>query len=182
MTRIFLTLASVSTLLFLAVFVLGLNIGDAMLPESMLLKSWHLGLAIGGLICATLVHALAVTYFMGTGRWMEDVCKAYQLDGHWHTECRRLKYQVILATFGSFLLLLVTIGFGAAADPGTGMKFRGWASLSPATLHLLVALTTVTANVLANIREFQSIERNGQLVNEIVAKVREIRLARGLPV
>lgn len=182
MTRIFVTLASVSTLLLLAVFVLGLNIGDPKLSESMSLKSWHLGLAIGGLICATLVHALVLTYFMGTGRWMEDVSKAYQLESHWQAECQRLKIRMILAMFGSFLLLLITIGFGAAADPGTGMNFQGWLNLSPAMLHLLVAATTLTCNFLVNIHEFQSIERNGQLVNEIVAKVREIRIARGLPV
>lgn len=182
MTRIFLTLAAVSTLLLLTVFVLGLNIGDPKLPESMSLKSWHLGLAIGGLICATLVHALVLTYFMGTGRWMEDVSRAYQLDRHWHSDCQRLKYRVVLAMFGSFLLLLVTIGFGAAADPGTGMKFTGWANFSPATLHFFVASTTVVCNFLVNVLEFQSIERNGQLVTEIVEKVREIRIARGLPV
>jgi hypothetical protein len=181
-TRIFLTLASVSTLLLLTVFVLGLNIGDPKLPDSMSLKSWHLGLAIGGLICATLVHALVLTYFMGTGRWMEDVSKAYQLESHWQAECQRLKYRVILAMSGSFLMLLVTIGFGAAADPGTGMKFSGWAGFSPATLHLLVALTTVGCNFLVNVQEFQYLERNGQLVNEVVEKVREIRIARGLPV
>lgn len=56
-TRIFLTLASLSTLLLLTVFVIGLSIDDPKLIESMNLKRWHLGLAIGGLIAATLVHA-----------------------------------------------------------------------------------------------------------------------------
>ena len=50
------------------------------------------------------------------------------------------------------------------------------------TLHLLVATTTVTANFLVYVREFQTIERNSELINEVVAKVREIRIARGLPV
>ena len=83
---------------------------------------------------------------------------------------------------GCFVLLLVTIGFGAAADPGTGMRFEGWAGLSAATWHLLVALITVGGNFFANVCEFQALERNGQIVNEVVAKVREMRIARGLPV
>ncbi len=182
MTRIFLTLASVSTLLLLTVFALGLNIDDPKLIESMSLKRWHLGLAIGGLISATLVHALVLTYFMGTGRWVEDVSKAYQLEDYWRRESQRLKYRVLPAMSGCFLLLLVTVGFGAAADPGSGMKFEGFGGLSAGTCHLLIALTTLFCNFFANVREFQSIDRNGQLVNEVVATVREIRIARGLPV
>jgi hypothetical protein len=181
-TRIFLTLASASTLLLLTVFALGLNIGDPKLPESLGVKGWHLGLAIGGLITATLVHALVLTYFMGTGRWMEDVSKAYQLDQCWRAESQRLKYRVLSAMSGAFLLLLVTVGFGAAADPGSGMKFAGWGGLSAGMCHLLVALTTLACNFLVNVIEFQAIERNGQLVGEVMAKVREIRIARGLPV
>ncbi len=181
-TRIFLTLASVSTLLLLTVFVLGLNIGDPRVLESQPLVSWHLLLALTGLIFATLVHAVVLTYFMGTGRWMEDVSKTYQLDDHWRVECQRLKYRVLPWMCLSLLLLLTTIGFGAAADPAARLGFSGCVGLSASTLHLLVALTTVGGNVLVNVREFHALERNGQFVNEVIAKVREIRIARGLPV
>ena len=182
MTRIFLTLASVSTLLLLTVFCLGLNVGDPKSPESQSLVSWHLMLALTGLVFAALVHALSLTYFMGTGRWMEDVSKAYQLEDRWRLECRQLKYRILPWMTGGLLLLLITIGFGAAADPAARLGFSGWAGLSASTWHLLVALATLGTNFFANVREFQSLERNGQLVNEVVAKVREIRIARGLPV
>lgn len=182
MTRIFLTLASVSTLLLLTVFGLGLNIGDPRSLESQSLVSWHLMLALTGLVVAALVHALVLTYFMGTGRWMEDVSKAYQLDGHWRLESQRLKYRVMPWMTGGLLLLLITIGFGAAADPAARLGFSGWLGISASTWHLLVAITTLSVNVLANVREFQSLERNGELVREVVEKVREMRIARGLPV
>lgn len=182
MTRIFLTLASVSTLLLVIVFVLGLSIDDPKALESQRLVSWHLMLALTGLVVATLVHAIVLTYFMGTGRWMEDVSKTYQLDESWRLESQRLKYRVLPAMSGCFLLLLTTVGFGAAADPASRLGFTGWAGLSASTVHLLVALTTVCCNVLVNVLEFQAIERNGQLVQEVLEKVREIRIARGLPV
>jgi hypothetical protein len=181
-TRIFLTLASVSTLLLLTVFGLGLNIGDPRTMESQPLVSWHLMLALTGLVAATLVHALVLTYFMGTGRWMEDVSKAYQLENHWRFECQQLKYGILPWMTGGLLLLLTTIGFGAAADPAARLGFSGGAGLSASTWHLLVALITVSLNIVANVREFRALERNGQLVSEVVAKVREIRIARGLPV
>ncbi|MFM9964223.1 MAG: hypothetical protein ACKV2Q_23710 [Planctomycetaceae bacterium] len=182
MTRIFLTLASASTLLLLTVFGLGLNIGDPRSLESQSLVSWHLMLALTGLVCAALVHALVLTYFMGTGRWIEDVSKAYQLDDHWRLESRRLKYGFLPWMTGSLLLLLITIGFGAAADPAARLGFSGWMGLPASTWHLLVAIATVCANFFANVREFQSLERNGQLIQEVVEKVREMRIARGLPV
>lgn len=182
MTRIFLTLASVSTLLLLTVFAMGLNIDDPKVLASQPLVSWHMILALTGLVVATLVHALVLTYFMGTGRWMEDVCKTYQLGDTWRLESQRLKYRVIPAMCGAFLLLLTTIGFGAAADPASQMGFSGAAGLSASTLHLLIALVMLGGNFFVNVREFHSLERNGQLVQEILAKVREIRIARGLPV
>lgn len=180
-TRIFLTLASVSTLLLLTVFVLGLNIDDPKTIESQALVSWHLMLALTGLVVAALVHAIVLTYFMGTGRWMEEVSKTYQLDDSWRQRSQKLKYRVIPWMFVGILLLLTTIGFGAAADPASRMGFSGWAGISASTLHLLVAFATVGVNVAINVVEFQSIERNGQLVQDVLEKVREIRTARGLP-
>lgn len=183
MTRIFLTLSSVSTLLLAIVFVLGLNIDDPKSLESQSLVSWHLMLAMTGLVIAALVHAIVFTYFMGTGRWMEDVSKTYQLDEKWRLEGQRLKYRVIpWMCLWLFLLLPAIIGFGAASDPASRSGFSGWAGLSASSVHLLVALMTVFCNVFVNFREFQAIERNGQLVQEVLEKVREIRIARGLPV
>ena len=181
-TRIFLTLASVSTMLLLTVFFIGLNIGDPKLPDAQSLISWHMMLALSGLVFAALVHALSLTYFMGTGRWMEDVSKAYQLDAHWRNETKRLKHRTLPLMSLSLLLLLVTIGFGAAADPASKMGFEGWGGLSAGMCHMLTAFATVGVNVFANVREFQAIERNGELVNAVMQKVRELRVARGLPV
>ncbi len=182
MTRIFLTLASVSTMLLLAVFFIGLNIDDPKLPEVQSLVSWHIKLALSGLVFSALVHALALTYFMGTGRWMEDVSKAYQLDSRYQTETKRLKYRTLPLMSLWLLLLLVTIGFGAAADPASKMNFAGWGGLSASMCHMLTAIATVAVNFFANLREFQAIERNGELINEVMQKVRDLRIARGLPV
>jgi hypothetical protein len=176
------TLASVSTLLLLTVFVLGLNIGDPKAAESQSFVSWHLLLALSGLVFAALVHTLVLTYFMGTGRWIEDVTKAYQLENRWRVASQRLKYRVLPEMCCGMLLLLTTIGFGAAADPASRLNFAGWGGMSAGTLHLLVALATVCCNFFVNVREFQALEQNGQLVNEVVEKVREIRIARGMPV
>jgi hypothetical protein len=82
----------------------------------------------------------------------------------------------------SLLLLVTTVGFGAAADPASKTGFSGWGGMSAPTLHLLVALATLCCNLFTNVREFQALERNSQLINEVVKRVREIRVARRLPV
>ena len=57
--------------------------------------SYHLLLSVAALIFAALVHAVLLTYFMGTSRWMEEVRLAYKLDARWIEENRRLKYRTI---------------------------------------------------------------------------------------
>jgi hypothetical protein len=169
-------------MLLLSVFLLGLSIDDPKLAEAQTLVSWHIKLALSGLVFSALVHALALTYFMGTGRWMEDVSKAYQLDGCYQAETKRLKYRSLPLMSLCLLLLLVTIGFGAAADPASQIGFVGWGGLTASRWHMLLAIATVAINFFANVREFQAIERNGELISEVMQKVRELRIARGLPV
>ena len=80
------------------------------------------------------------------------------------------------------LLLVVAGAFGAAVDPGSSVDFRGWFGLSPNSIHLLIASIALAVNFLVNIREFQSINRNGQLIEQVLQEVRHIREEHGLPV
>ena len=184
MTRIFLALTSCSTLLLIAAFVLGLSIGDPTARDAavQLWVSYHILTALAGLVFASLVHALFLTYFMGTGRWMEETAGAYSLPNHWRRENQSLKYRILLAISGAFVLLLATGAFGTAADPASPVGFQGWAGLSAATIHLLLASITVAVNLLVNVWELQAIQRNSRLIEEVLAEVKRIRTERGLPV
>ena len=184
MTRIFLTLAVFSTILLAVAFTLGLNIGDpkAVDEATRVLVRWHFRTALAALVFACLVHAIMLTYFMGTGRWIEDTSKAYRLSDQWSQQSRSLKYRTFPAMIGCVVLLVLTAAFGAAADPAASVNFRGWFGLSPDTIHLLIASTTFGVNLLVNLREFQSIDRNGQLVDGVLQEVRRIREEHGLPV
>ncbi len=73
MKRIFLTLTIVSTLLLVGAFVLGLQIGDprSVSAATRRLMSYHLLISVAALIFAAFVHAVPLTYLMGTSRWME---------------------------------------------------------------------------------------------------------------
>lgn len=182
--RIFLTLAIFSTAMLFVAFGLGMSIGDAKdaSAASQSFVGWHLLIALGALVFAALVHAIVLTYFMGTGRWMEETSRAYQLDAALLEECRSLKYRLMPAMSGCLLLLILTAGFGAAADPASAVGFRGWGGIPAATIHFLVAAVMLTANVFVNVWEFTSITRNSAIVEEVLAQVRKIRTERGLPV
>lgn len=183
MKRIFLTLAVLGMLLSGAALLLGLGLEDPRVrtPEAQGAVGRHLLAGLAGLCFATLVHAIALTYFMGTGRWLEETSRAYGLEPGRHAESRALKYRTIPAMCGCLVLLILTGGFGAAADPASPVGFAGWGPLSPAMLHFLCAVLALGTNLLVTVWEYVAIDRNGRLVEEVLGEVKRIRTERGLP-
>jgi len=139
-------------------------------------------MGMGGLIFATLIHAIVFTYFMGTGRWLEETSSAYQLPSTFHGENRKLKYRLLIKITGSLLLLILTGAMGAAADPASPVSFESSLGLTDAWTHLIVGSVAILANVLTGMAEFSSIERNGEIIEEVLGEVRRIRTEKGLPV
>ncbi len=182
MNRILLTLASVSTAFLGYALWLGFSIENArsLDPQQQAAVSFHVLVAVGTLILAGLVHALCLTYFMGTGRWIEETTRAYHLSNSWHRENQSLKYRTLPPMVFALAMLLATGAFGGAADPAAGTGFQGLWGVSAATLHMLVACTTVTLNLLVNLTEYSAILRNGQLIEEILQDVMRIRAEHGL--
>lgn len=184
MKRIFLTLAILSTILLITTFALGWSIGDATSRSAEVQSrvSQHFLTALAGLMFAVLVHAICLTYFMGTGRWMEETSEAYHLTNTWQSKCQSLKYRTLPGMTACLILLVATGAFGAAADPASPVGFQGWFGLSAEKIHLLVASTALLINLLVNMMEYQAIRRNMELVEEVLREVRRIRMERGLPV
>lgn len=177
MNRIFLVLSSCSNLLLAAAFAAGWRIGDtASLSDATRDRmTLHFLLALAAALLATLVHAVALTYFMGTGRWIEETSSAYSLGEEGRKFNIRLKYRVIPGIIGCFLLLLATGCFGAIADPASPTSFSG-----DKTIHFALAVTSLVVNLLVSGIEYWSISQNGRLVNAIVGEVRRIRTEKGL--
>lgn len=184
MVRIFLPLAGLSTVTLIVAMALGLAIGDPKVATTAVQAGvqYHFLSALAALCFATLVHAIVLTYFMGTGRWIEETSNAYQLPATFFQRNQSIKYRTIPAMVGAFMLLLFTGALGAAADPAAPIQFQGWFGIAPATLHLSAALLTIAANVGVNYLEFLALEKNGEIVEQVLAEVRRIRLERGLAV
>ncbi len=183
MNRIFLTLAAVSVLLLMMTMAFGLSIENPAARDAaeQALVQRHLLSAFGGLIVALMVHGLVLTYFMGTGRWIEETSIAYGLDEKWRRENTSLKMQTLPLMVGSIFLLITAGAFGAAADPASPVGFHGWLGLTPATWHFTVAILAVGLHLIATIVEYFALSRNGELIQAVMAEVQRIRQAHGLP-
>lgn len=181
MKRIFLTLALLSTVLLIVTFGMGYSLGDVRSAPDNPLVGRHLLVALATSIFAMLVHSLVFTYFMGTGRWMEDTGRAYSLDGRCHKASQSLKYRTLPGIIGSIALLIATGCFGAVADPASPADFN-WFGFGPDKVHFLLASITLLVNMLAYYYEYRALHRNGELVEAVLADVRRIRIERGLPV
>lgn len=184
MSRIFSTLAVFSTALLIAAFVLGWMIDDPSSRDAATqqLFTWHFLTAVAGLMFAALVHAVVLTYFMGTSRWLEEASLAYRLDPKWAAENRALKYQTLPWMAAALVLLIVTGGLGAVADPASPAGAGGFFGIPASTVHFLFAAVTVAANAAINLAEYGAITRNGELIEEVMAEVHRIRREKGLPV
>lgn len=177
MNRIFLVLSLISNTLLAVTLFLGWRIGDPAQidPATADALGLHFLVALGTCLLVLLVHAVALTYFMGTGRWIEETCGAYQLGDGARRENIRLKFQVIPGMVICFLMVIATGAFGAIADPASKSQLD-----SASTIHFTLAVTLLMVNSLVSWVEARCITHNGRVVSEIVDAVRHIRRERGL--
>lgn len=187
MKRIFLTLAVLANITLLIAFILGWQVGDPMKlnghdPDVNRRIGTHLLVGLGALTSATMVHALLFTYFMGTGRWIEETSHAYSLSDAWYRHNQRIKYGILPGICIGFLLLVTTGALGAVADPATSASLRKTVGISDSTLHFSAAVCAWIVNIVINITQYFAIIKNSAIVEGVLAEVRRIRLEKGLPI
>lgn len=170
--------------MLLATVVYGLTIGDAESgdPAVQARIGTHMLLGMAALTFATLVHAISLTYFMGTGRWIEETSNAYSLGDSFHKQNQRMKYRMLPGLSVCILLLIATGAFGAVADPATPISLNGFLGMTSSQIHFFVAVVTVLANLTVNFSQYMAISGNSQVVERVLQEVKRIRAERGLPV
>ncbi len=183
MHRIFFTLSLFSSLLLMVAMGLGLWIDDPAARNAAVqsVVAQHLLFSLGGLILALMVHGLVLTYFMGTGRWMEETTTSYGLDEKWRKENTTLKYRTLPWMIGSVFLLIAAGAFGAAADPASAVGFQGALGLTPANWHFFAAMSALGMHLVASFLEYFAIVRNGELIIEMMKDVGRVRAEHQSP-
>ena len=176
MTRIFASLSLIGNLGLIAVFWLGWSVGDDFHSDEVRVQmATHFRTALAAVPIALLVHSVALTYFMGTGRWIEETGEAYKLGPEFRTQNIQLKYRILPGMMLCVGLMLATGAFGAIADPGANVRMA-----NSRVIHFSLALALVLTNLLVTWTEWQAIARNGALVEAVMDRVRQIRREKGL--
>jgi hypothetical protein len=174
MTRLFLVFATLTGLALLASAVSGTAswLHGGLTSEGSLYLT-HFVLGLFSALAVLLIHCLAITYFLGTGRWVKEVCLAYGLpDQRWPRQTRDIKRR---NTPYAILAMLVTIATAAAG--AARQNFDDW----PAWPHAALAATTLVVNVAVWVIEYRNMGTNLRILDEVYAETERMRAAAGLP-
>jgi len=117
-----------------------------------------------------------VTYFIGTGRWCREVVETYRLDGGFYDRSRSLKRKAFPWALIGMLAVVAIVALGGAADPASGRPgTQDWVNY-----HLVGSLTLIGLIGLCFQGQLVRIREQQQLIEEVLAGVRDARVARGL--
>ncbi|MAT70061.1 MAG: hypothetical protein CMJ58_11115 [Planctomycetaceae bacterium] len=168
-------------MLFVLALGLGLSVGDLYdnpTQADVAQKGNHLLAGTAAALFVVFVESIAVTYFVGTSRWCKEVTETYKLDPADVAESTRLKRRTFPLAVAGMLTVVGVGALGAASDPGTGRENTA----TMANVHLAAAFAGLCFVGWTYYRAWLNIAENQNVIARIVAKVREIRVAKGLDV
>jgi hypothetical protein len=181
MTRILITLASISLVLLVAAMMLGLTMGDLYAEplasiDTMRWSTVHRLTGVAAALMVVFVESVIVTYFIGTSRWCREVVETYKLDRSAIQASNQLKRKTFPWALMGMLTVVGVIALGAAADPATGRPdTKSWADW-----HLFAALFGILLIAWTYIAAWNNVVANHAIIEQLVAKVGRIRQVRGL--
>ena len=172
MIRIFTILAAIDSLLLF----LGYGLGVASKLSAGVRTGhpvfwFHFLIGLSAAMFTLLVHCLIFTYFLGTGRWVKEVKLAYDLpDAPLPRLTRDLKRRVFPPALFAMLTGIATGAAGAAA------QVEVW----PWEIHATLATVTLLVNLWAFRIEYQCLQINIGVLDDVMQEVDRLRGERGL--
>ncbi|QDU98448.1 hypothetical protein Pla8534_63160 [Lignipirellula cremea] len=139
-------------------------------------KVAHFMLGVLAALVVVLVNSITVTYFIGTTRWVREVCDAYLLSDEYPQRSDRLKRKAFPWAVIGIVTMMAIVMLGAAADPSADID----SSADWVLPHHLAAILGTCVIAFAFFMQISSIAANYEVIQEIVAEVRRIRAEKGL--
>lgn len=177
MNRILLGLACTNYLLVAITVYLGLLSDGRGQTDGRDLFHYHLMSAISTALFTMFVHCIVFTYFLGTTRWVRETSAAYSLDNELSQRSQRCRFRAFSAALIGIFAIVMTVASGAWTDtalPGAEKTWSLWA-------HRILPGATYVYMLFAFRRQYLAVEEHMELTDEVMARVDEIRVARGLP-
>lgn len=173
MTRIFITLMTIHAIALLLSFGLGLEYmverNGGVLPPSADQPihggfAWHMVISMVTAVYTLLVHCIVFTYFLGTGRWVKEVARAYQLpDQPWPKATREFKRRAYPAALFAMLSVIAAVASGAGAQREPE-SWWGWS-------HPIFTIVALVFNGWAYVIEYRNIAANSIVMDDVMAEV-----------
>lgn len=179
MSRILITLGSLSLIVMGAALCLGLSVGslyEAPSEATLRMATVHRLTGVAAAIGVIFVESIIVTYFVGTSRWCREVVDTYRLESGPVVASQQLKQRAFPWALAGMLTVVVVSALGAAGDPATGRVGTQWWS----TIHLGAALSGLAFIGWTYFMAWNRVVENQALINGLVAEVAQVRKERGL--
>ena len=170
------------------VFILGiyLHTFDVRNPrdkEAQRLATMHRLTGIAAGLSVLLVESVVITYFVGTSRWTKEVAETYRLEPSFVQRSTQLKRRTFPIAVCGMLIVVGITALGGAADPGSQLSRKlisGLGDVSWADIHLGFALLGIAAIVVGFFWQARHVAANQQIIQDVLAEVKRIRVERGL--
>ena len=185
MNRLFSVLALFAIVFMAATMIIGLSLGelDAQAsPETLIWARVHRLSGIFAAVAVVFVDSIVVTYFIGTSRWCKEVADAYKLDRRFVQRSTGLKRRTFPYALVSMLAVVGMVALGGAADPAAALRLQPIAGVTWTQLHLAGAIGGITLIGYLFVLQGSSLVENQQIIQDVTAEVRRIRLEKGLEV
>jgi hypothetical protein len=156
--------------------------GEALkIPRQRMTLHFYVGVASSLLV--VLVNSVTVTYFVGTSKWCKEVGETYDLNPELPARSTLIKRRTFPWSVMGMLAIVVLVLLGGLSDPSIPLN-QSHPGRSPQMVqwHYLAAMGTLAFMALTFAVQAMRIYENSQAIGAILAEVRRIRLAKGLPV
>lgn len=168
MHRIFLGLAVTVGTLLTASFVLGLLASGEDRAVAHFWRDVHFLVALVATMATLLAHSIVFTYLLGTGKWVKEVVRVYELPEWVDGQAIRNKRRAFPFELLGMALVGVAAWLGAAVDTRAGFNPL-W--------HLGLAGVALTFNLGAFVVEYAAIIAQARLLLEVKNQADRMRLA-----
>jgi len=175
-TRLFACLAVFCTILFAAAVWLGLAIGEGLAAD----PAWqaavdrHFTVALGAIVSAAIVHAVAVSYLVGIGNWISKTADKNRMPMTWANESRKLKWLSLGAMVGGVTLLMIAASMGLTVAHSVSQSSAPERVSGISVTHMILALIAVAANIAGFCLEHRALIQNEKLFEIVLGEVRRI--------
>jgi len=128
------------------------------------LKSWHLLIGVLATFICIAAHCIVFTYFIATAKWVQHAVNVKHLDAALTEPTRSFRAQAFPAALLAIAITFATAIMGAAHD----------SYLTRGVWHWGLALVALAVNVLVAAIEYRAIDRNGRLIDRILAQINPV--------